>query len=164
MRFTVNEYPKIIFDFFSSMWIQGPQRIHQSNLPISKQRRSSGELRIPTKTKNINNNHNNNNNNHKNINNNLTSLLQVMGPMAGLLSTCNKEVMHRFLQFLCTAVHAILSVSVSFSLISVQFFLASYPALRMQLIIRRQKRRKIEAEKVIITWTAKHRNGKIWYC
>ena len=150
MRFTVNEYPKIKFDFFSSMWIQGPQRIHQSNLPISKQRRSSGELRIPTKT--------------KNINNNLTSLLQVMGPMAGLLSTCNKEVMHRFLQFLCTAVHAILSVLVSFSLIFVQFFLASYPALRMQLIIRRQKRRKIEAEKVIITWTAKHRNGKIWYC
>ena len=107
------------------------------NLPISKQRRSSGELRIPTKT--------------KNINNNLTSLLQVMGPMAGLLSTCNKEVMHRFLQFLCTAVHAILSVLVSFSLIFVQFFLASYPALRMQLIIRRQKRRNIEAEKVIIT-------------
>ena len=150
MRFTVNEYPKIKFEFFSSTWIQGPQRIHQSNLPISKQRRSSGELRIPTKT--------------KNINNNLTSLLQVMGPMAGLLSTCNKEVMHRFFQFLCTAVHAILSVLVSFSLISVQFFLASYPALRMQLIIRRQKRRKIEAEKVIITWTAKHRNGKIWYC
>ena len=150
MRFTVNEYPKIKFEFFSSMWIQGPQRIHQSNLPISKQRRSSGELRIPTKT--------------KNINNNLTSLLQVMGPMAGLLSTCNKEVMHRFFQFLCTAVHAILSVLVSFSLIFVQFFLASYPALRMQLIIRRQKRRKIEAEKVIITWTAKHRNGKIWYC
>ena len=63
----------------------------------------------------------------------------------------------RILLFLSTAVHAVLFFCVLFSLLLFRYLLLGILSCR-----KRKERGENEAEKKIITWTAVHRNCKIW--
>ena len=82
--------------------------------------------------------------------------LAQYGPDASL-------IVYRILPFLKVAVHAIIPVMASLSLIFVHHLFLGVPSylFKMRLNRKRKKRSEIEAEKEIITWTAGHRNGKI---